>query len=85
MRSLPGRRFSLPTLCDDDIYVVVVVVYSVDVVVDFDNVREIFARHALFPPCVIINDQALFFWGLPQRWEGLSSNQKCDGVVVLPR
>ena len=77
VRSLPGRRFSLPTLCDDDVYVVVVV--------DFDNVREIFARHALFPPCVIINDQALFFWGLPQRWEGLSSNQKCDGVVVLPR
>ena len=80
MRSLPGRRFSLPTLCDDDVYVVVVVVD------DFDNVREIFARHALFPPCVIINDQALFFLeGLPQRWEGLSSNQKCDGVVVLPR
>ena len=47
MRSLPGRRFSLPTLCDVVVVVVVVVVNSVDVVVDFDNVCEIFARQAL--------------------------------------
>ena len=46
MRSLPGRRFSLPTLCDDDVYIVVVV-NSVNVVVDFDNVREFFARQSV--------------------------------------
>ena len=50
MRSLPGRRFSLPTLCDDDVYVVVVVVVvidSINVGVDFDNALELFARQAL--------------------------------------